>query len=428
MPGSMDGEQRQRIGRRQFLIGAAAATATTLIAACSSAPSTSGGQTATGGAATPAATSAGSQSGAAPATVGKASAPSPTSMQDPAWQQVVDAGNKEGHVIVWAQVGAAYKAFLKDAFEKAYPKISVDLFQADSDSNRDARFLQDYKAGVAKVDIMVSGSAGVNARVKPTGALQSIRPYLLPQPLDPKSWLDNKILWVDHEQKYMLMSDTIVYPLTVNKSVDPAELQNWTDLLNPKWRAKIIMTDPRQSGAGFAFGLFMYNTPQLGKDFFDKFLQNQPVFSQDETTNLQWTDEGKMLINISATPATLKPLMAAGGTVKFIPTLKANGQTLEYYSGSIGIMFLPNLNPLPHPNATRVYANWFYSLAGQQAMVDVFGQPSHHAGVNMSKLPQYIIPKPGVNYENLNDEKYTATQSVTTMRKEVDAVYKAPQL
>ena len=33
-------------------------------------------------------------------------------------------------------------------------------------------------------------------------------------------------------------------------------------------------------------------------------------------------------------------------------------------------MSIPNLNPLPHPNAARVYANWMFSKQGQQAMVD----------------------------------------------------------
>ena len=87
----------------------------------------------------------------------------------------------------------------------------------------------------------------------------------------------------------------------------------------------------------------------------------------------------------------------------------------------------PNVNPLPHPNATKVYASWFYSREGQQAMVDILAIPSNRADVDLSKLPPYTIPQPGVDYINLNDETYTGTERVQAMRDDVNKWYKAPQ-
>ena len=60
-------------------------------------------------------------------------------------------------------------------------------------------------------------------------------------------------------------------------------------------------------------------------------------------------------------------------------------------------------------------------------MVDILSIPSNRVDVDMSKLPPYTIPQPGVQYMNLNDEMYTATEKVQAMRDDVNKWYKPPQ-
>jgi iron(III) transport system substrate-binding protein len=425
-------EQNSTMGRRAFLRSAivlAAGAGGTLLAACGGAATASVAPSAAAAsspaakpsAAAPAASSAAGSAGGSAAASGAVS-----QVTQANWSQVLAAAKQEGHVTVWGENGAAGKAFEKDAFEKANPGITVDLFQANTQSERDQRFMQEFKAGIAKVDILISGSAGMNANVKPQGMLQDVHPFLLAETVDPKNWRDNKLNWVDKEQKYMLQSDTVVYPYSVNKSVDPSELQTFDDLLNPKWKGKIISTDPRQSGAGFSYALFLYYTPELGKDFFTKFYQNGIVFSADEQKNLEWTDQGRALISINSRLATIQSQQQVGGTFKIVPVLKAGGKPLTYFSGSSGILAIPNLNPLPHPNATAVYINWFYSKQGQQSLVDFTKAVSARTDVDMSKLPDWNIPQPGITYQNLNDERYTATASVQAMRDDLNKLYVAP--
>jgi hypothetical protein len=73
-----------------------------------------------------------------------------------------------------------------------------------------------------------------------------------------------------------------------------------------------------------------------------------------------------------------------------------------------------------------VYVNWFYSKAGQQALVDNLRTVSARTDVDMSKLPDWNIPQPGVTYQNLNDERFTATASVNAMRDDINKIYVAP--
>ena len=92
------------------------------------------------------------------------------------WDQLVEDAKKEGEVIVWGNPWGQARRAEKDAFEKAYPGVKVTLFQATSASERDSRFLQEFQAGVAKVDVMVSGAptpASSRARCKMCGRSSS---------------------------------------------------------------------------------------------------------------------------------------------------------------------------------------------------------------------------------------------------------------
>lgn len=404
-------------GKLPAWIARGAALALCLAVACTPAPAPGAGS---GAAAKPAAAPSG-QTAAPAAGSGLPSA-------NPEWDRIVEEARKEGEVIVWGGNTPEAREFEKDAFEKAYPGIRVNLFQAPLSSDRDSRFIQEWQAGVARLDVLVTGSAGANARVKPLGALQDVRPFLRPEILDPATWRDGRILWVDKEHQYMLMSDTLVYPpVTVNATVQPQDLQRWEDLLDPKWKGKVVMQDPRQSGAGFAASLMMYYNPSLGPDFSQQFFGNSPVFSPDVRQNIEWTNAGRTLANIHALPREVESLNKEfGGTLRMIPSLTAGGKPVGTFLGSDGILFIPNLNPLPHPNATKVYVNWFYSRAGQQAMVDIVGNPSNRADVDLSKLLPITVPQPGVEYMNLNDEAYTGTDKVQAMRDGVSKWYVAP--
>jgi ABC-type Fe3+ transport system substrate-binding protein len=356
-------------------------------------------------------------SGAAPAAT-TASAPAPAG-----WDQIVAEAKKEGEVIIWTASGSGIRQHEKDAFEKAYPGIKVTLFQAPGGSERDSRYIQEHQAGVAKLDMMITGSGGANARLKPAGLLQDLRPLLiLPEVTEGSNWREGKLTWVDREEQYILQSDMRITPnLLANESVNLAEVQNWEDLLDPKWRGKIVMTDPRKAGDGFALSLFLYYAPELGPEYVQRLFGEQEItFSQDQRQNAEWVASGRMLLNLRPDNREVTQLLELGTKLQVVPTLKAKGKQVDSSGGSDGILFLPNLDPLPHPNATKLYVNWFYSRAGQQAMVETVERASRRVDVDHSKLPEYARPKPGVEYMNLNH--YTEPEQVQTMR---DAVTRA---
>jgi ABC-type Fe3+ transport system substrate-binding protein len=342
------------------------------------------------------------------------------------WADVLAAAEKEGEVIVWGQAGDTRREFMKHAFEKAYPGIKVDLFQPATSNTRDMRFLQEFKAGAAKVDVLVGGSMSAASSLKPVGALRPTKPFLLPDILAPENWAGGEPLWVDPEKAFILVGDVQANPvLTVNDAIGKDEIQNWDDLLDPKYDGKIVMRDPAESGAGFSTTLFLYYSDELGPEYVKRFFKNgRIVFSADERQNAEWIDSGRMLIGLYAKAQEVEELRKVGGTLRNVFFVKANGVPLAYVTSADGMAFLPNLDPLPHPNAARVYVNWFYSKEGQQAMVDILRTASYRTDVDMSTISPSVQKVPGVEYRNMISSRFADAAVVKRMRDAVEEAIK----
>jgi ABC-type Fe3+ transport system substrate-binding protein len=339
------------------------------------------------------------------------------------WNQLVAAARAEGEVVVWTgQPGEDARAVLKDEFEKAYPGIKVTLFQAASTSERDSRYLAELEAGVAKIDILHSGSGSANARLKPAGVIRDLRPFIfLPEETDPSKWFENRFLWADPEEMYVAQPEArVAYAAALHPSVAPAELTSWWDLLNPKFKGKIVMTDPRQSGAGFARSEFFYFTPELGTAFTSRFYgESGVVFSSDVRQNLEWVINGRMLVNISPGEREVAEAQRLGLPFQVIPGLRVapEGKEGNAFSGGSTAIFMPT-SELPHPNAAKVFLNWYLSQKGQQAVVNLMEVPSLRTDVDKSKIPAALIPQPGVSYMHL--ERYSGAEDARVVREDVN--------
>jgi ABC-type Fe3+ transport system substrate-binding protein len=206
----------------------------------------------------------------------------------------------------------------------------------------------------------------------------------------------------------------------VPKSIGAAGIKSWEELLDPKYDGKIIMRDPRASGNGFTTAMFLNFNDGLGKDFIRRFFAGgRVVFSNDERQNVEWTEAGRMQVAIYPRTQEVEALQKIGGMIETIPALTSKGKLISSVSSTDGIIFLPKLNPLPHPNAAKLYLNWFYSRAGQQAMVDILGTGTYRVDVDQSKLSAGIKPVQGITYLNMNDENFANPEVIKQIRDTV---------
>jgi iron(III) transport system substrate-binding protein len=156
----------------------------------------------------------------------------------------------------------------------------------------------------------------------------------------------------------------IAYGLLVNtKAVkDPDVPKSWQDLLDPKWKGKILSDDMRAPGGGFVF--FAATLSKFGRDFHEALAKQQPVFSRDPGQDQQRVARGEYPIRI---PQVFSHYMLMGG----LPVNMVIPQ-----EGSPYIRFdLALAKNAPHPNAARVLINWYLSESAQVAFGDQASVP-----------------------------------------------------
>ena len=69
--------------------------------------------------------------------------------------------------------------------------------------------------------------------------------------------------------------------------VKPGEVKGWRDLLNPKWKGKVLMPDPRRSGSAFGELMIMlgaFGKYDLGWDYVKRLVQNLVIVPKSSLT------------------------------------------------------------------------------------------------------------------------------------------------
>ena len=139
----------------------------------------------------------------------------------------------------------------------------------------------------------------------------------------------------------------------------PAEFKSYSDLLNPKWKGKIVALDPRRPGNAANLTVFLYATPGLGRDFLKRlFGEMDVVFSHDRYQVVDWLARGKFAVNLFS-PVSKEDIKAG------LPLMdvKVDGPApLGAGAASASL-----LNRAPHPNTARLFLNWVLSREGQIA-------------------------------------------------------------
>src|SRR3954471_3998334 len=171
------------------------------------------------------------------------------------WAKVVDAGKKEGRVVVFsAYVGAPTNKAIATAFEKKYG-IQVDTLEFRGIESRE-RIRVEQGAGRYSVDV-------IHNAVAQETAMRDVDKTLAPHKGVPNA---KRIKAPFKPTEHWVPIFTINYALLVNDSVKKGdEPKSWKDLLDPKWKGKILMDDPRPPGGGYVW--FFATHDKFGRGF-----------------------------------------------------------------------------------------------------------------------------------------------------------------
>jgi iron(III) transport system substrate-binding protein len=336
------------------------------------------------------------------------------------WDDAVRAAETEGQLNLY---GCCYDYDrILEGFKKKYPKIKVATVLG-SGSQLGARILAERRAGKYLPDVLGAGANTIHDVLYKAHALEAFRPALiLPEVLDAAKWLDGEHRYIDPEKRHIFafaansQSGQISYNV---ESVKPAEFKSYWHLLDPKWKGKIASLDPTATGMGAALQ-FLYYHSDLGPPFIRKLYgEMQVTLSRDARQMTDWLASGKFALCIRCTAGgEVAKAKQQGLRVEFLDTENwKEGGSSSAAGGTLGL-----LNRAPHPNAAKVFINWFLSREGQIAMQKL-GRPDAHNSRRIDIPKDDVDPfnklEPGKKYFDLAKPEFQDLTPIFKLVKEV---------
>jgi len=333
------------------------------------------------------------------------------------WDKLVAAAEKEGEVTIYGQARAGVSKAIH-AFSDAHPKIKIN-FVGGQGSDLSKKILAERRAGKNLVDVTIGGGATLTTYHK-VGALQPMAPALiLAEVRDASKWWGKKHLYADSENKYVFMAqgDAGSGIGAINTHlVKAAEIKSWWDLLNPKWKNKFVMNDPRGIG-NIGSWRFLFHDEDLGPKFLRRLVTEMDVtFAHDERQMMDWVAAGKFNINLLAKVENTANARKQGLPVAQIFSEK-EADALSTGSGHIALF-----KDGPHPNAAQLYVNWFSSREGQLAWQKHTGRNSFRTDISkdMLEFREIQVPKEGGKYILTSLPKY---EDIEPLRRLVSELF-----
>jgi iron(III) transport system substrate-binding protein len=289
------------------------------------------------------------------------------------WAKVVEAAKKEGKLVAAIPASAELRKSIGEIFPKRFPGIELDLTNARGPSNA-GKIAAEHAAGVSYYDMLISGTS-TPFNLLNAGILEPEEAFLIiPQVKDPKRWFGGHS-WLDNAKKYIYafqayQSDNIWYNPALMK---PEEVRSYDDLLNPKWKGKIGILDPRSPGAGTATWAFFLKIK--GEEYLKKLAAQEMFLSRDQRQLADSLAKNKIATTIGLTYYSFAPFVKAGVPVKPLPDMKEGTYT------SCGSSAISIVKSSPHPNATKVFINWLLSKEGQELYGKAMGQSTRRLDV-----------------------------------------------
>src|SRR5918996_94323 len=282
------------------------------------------------------------------------------------WEKTVEAAKTERQISVYGS--DTFELFLKSAFQKKYPEIKIG-FVGGRAPVVGPKLITERRAGKNLADVILTGPGTPPRIFYKNKTPDPIGPALmLPEVLDESKWWQGRHHYVDAENKYIFIYEATVQSGDIaynTQLVKPEELKSYWDLLEPKWRGKMVAMDPKVSGAVSRGIRFFYFQAELGPNFIKRlFGETDLTLARDFTQMLDWLAAGKFSLGIFVGSTETAKAMSHGLPVKeFFPGQFKEGAAISPFNGTVSL-----INRAPHPNAAKVLINWLLSREGQAAV------------------------------------------------------------
>lgn len=282
------------------------------------------------------------------------------------WDKTVKAAEEEGAVTIY--MTQAFEPVFKEAFQKKFPKIKVNVVTGRG-FQLGQRVMNERRGEKYIPDLCITGNITPLTVFHKAKILEPIKPLLLlPEVVNESVWFEGRHHYNDPENRYIFIFEGTPRSgeLTFNtKLVNGAEIRSFWNLLDAKWKGKIVTIDPLVAGPINSAQIFFYKHPDLGPEFLKRLYgeTNMTIVRADEQL-MDWLSIGKFALGFGG--RDVDKAMAQGLPVnQFLPNHMKEGSSLATYNGTLSFF-----NRAPHPNAAKVAVNWLLSKEGQNIWLD----------------------------------------------------------
>jgi len=288
---------------------------------------------------------------AAPA---KAAAPPPTAITP----ELIEAARREGKVAFYSALDLPLSEKLAKGFEAKYPGIAVRVERSGAERIFQ-RIGQEQASHINAADVAVSTDAAHFVAWKRSDWLAPFVPqdaaeHFAPSDRDPDGLYTTLCLSLSG----------LGYNTNLVKREDAPK--SFADLLDPKWKGRIVKAHPGYSGTILTTTYALVKT--LGWPFYEKLASQRVMQVQSAGDPPKKLALGERAVQADGVDAILDQLKDQGQPVEFV--YAAEGTPLITTPGGV-------FRSAPNPNAARLFCAFLCSPDGQEIFVEANRHSPH---------------------------------------------------
>lgn len=273
----------------------------------------------------------------------------------------LEAARKEGKVVWYTSLALPSAEKVAKLFEAAHPGIQVEVHRTGSERIL-SRVMQELKANIKNADVVHTSDAGHFVLLKRQNLLTRYTPAGVEA--FPAGFKDT-------DGFYYGLRATVSVIAYNTKAVPAAEApKSWKDLLDPRWKGKMVTAHPGYSGIIATHVLALVS--QYGWDYFKQLASNRLMLVQSAVDPAGVVASGERVVAVD------------GGEYTFYQTRK-KGNPIEIVYPREGVPLIVSPTAItsfaPHPNAARIFTDFSFSREVQQVLADSEGLYTGHPEV-----------------------------------------------
>lgn len=277
---------------------------------------------------------------------------SPAFAVDPSPELIKEAAaTNGGEIVVESALFTSTNKDFVDGFNQKFGKdgLHVKLIRYQS-SQQVQLYEQELRAGKVSADVMFF--------VEPSLFLRLSREDKLTKYCS-KNFADYRPEALTADCSYFYVNSYLQY-LAYNPELMKDPPTSWNDLIDPKWKGKISIPDPKVGGGHYYFVFTIYKL--FGKSWFEKAHANDALLTQSHgvTENQVMSGERNFGVSISVLTRNDGPY-PGGKNAPIKESLPKEGGAL--LAGGMGIT-----KGGPNPAGAKVFVDWASSLEGQKTI------------------------------------------------------------